>query len=462
MSFEPMDRRRFLRGVGTAMALPLLESMMPAAQAAAAIGTSAAKAANKAAQIVRPNRMVFIFLPNGMHMADWKPTAEGADYALPYILEPLQNLRSEFSVLTNLAQQNARALGDGGGDHARSSATWLTGVHPRKTAGADIKAGISVDQLAAQHIGHLTRFPSLEIGIERGAQAGNCDSGYSCAYSSSVSWRGESTPVAKEVNPRLVFERLFGNGESPEEAASRHYRQRYRKSILDFVMDDARALKKQLGAYDNRKLDEYLDGVREIERRLANVEQANLLSVDMSKQPNGIPKDPGEHIRLMNDMMVLAFQADLTRICTFMYANDGSNKPYRNIGISDGHHHISHHQGNAENHKKIREINRFHTQQLAHLLEKMKGIDENGHSMLDNSMIVYGAGISDGDRHNHDDLPILLAGRGAGTVKQGEHRVYEEKTPMSNLFLSMLDRMNLPNEKVDQFGDSTGRLERLL
>jgi hypothetical protein len=462
MGFEPMDRRRFLRGVGTAMALPLLESMMPAAYGAAAAGTSAAKAADKVAKIVRPNRMVFIFLPNGMHMTDWKPAAEGANYALPYILEPLKNVRSEFSVLSNLAQLNARALGDGGGDHARSSATWLTGVHPRKTAGADLKAGISVDQLAAQHIGHLTRFPSLEIGIERGAQAGNCDSGYSCAYSSSVSWRGESTPVAKEVNPRLVFERLFGNGESPEEAASRHYRQRYRKSILDSVADDARTLKKQLGAHDNRKLDEYLDGVREIERRLANVEQANSLSVDMSKQPNGIPKDPGEHIRLMNDMMVLAFQADLTRICTFMYANDGSNKNYRNIGISDGHHHISHHQGNEENHKKIREINRFHTQQLAHLLEKMKGIDENGHSMLDNSMIVYGAGISDGDRHNHNDLPILLAGRGAGTIKPGTHQVFPEDTPMNNLFLSMLDRMPIPNQKIDQFGDSTGRLERLL
>lgn len=459
MSFEPINRRRFLRGVGTAMALPVLEGMAPLATAAqAATGAAVARGA-KAAERVRPNRMVYIFVPNGMHMADWKPATQGADFALPYILEPLKNVKSEFSVLTGLAQNNARALGDGGGDHARSSATFLTGVHPRKTSGADIQAGISVDQLAAHHVGKQTRFPSLEIGIERGAQAGNCDSGYSCAYSSSISWRSETTPVAKEINPRQVFERLFGNGDSEEESESRLRRNRYRKSILDFVMEDANDLKKKMGARDGRKLDEYLDGVREIERRVTSAEQANAINVDMKKQPGGIPKDPGEHIRLMSDMMVLAFQADLTRVCTFMFANDGSNRPYRNIGISDGHHHISHHQGDKEKHEKIRQINRFHVTQLAYLLEKMKGIQENGHSLLDNSMIVYGAGISDGDRHNHNDLPILLAGRGAGTLKPGSHIVYPDDTPMSNLFLSMLDRMKV---REDKFGDSTGKLERLI
>lgn len=459
MSFEPINRRRFLRGVGTAMALPVLEGMAPLATAAqAATGAAVARGA-KAAELVRPNRMVYIFVPNGMHMADWKPTTQGANFALPYILEPLKNVKSEFSVLSGLAQNNARALGDGGGDHARSSATFLTGVHPRKTSGADIQAGISVDQLAAHHVGKQTRFPSLEIGIERGAQAGNCDSGYSCAYSSSISWRSETTPVAKEINPRQVFERLFGNGDSEEESESRLRRNRYRKSILDFVMEDANDLKKKMGARDGRKLDEYLDGVREIERRVTSAEQANAINIDMKKQPGGIPKDPGEHIRLMSDMMVLAFQADLTRVCTFMFANDGSNRPYRNIGISDGHHHISHHQGDKEKHEKIRQINRFHVTQLAYLLEKMKGIQENGHSLLDNSMIVYGAGISDGDRHNHNDLPILLAGRGAGTLKPGSHIVYPDDTPMSNLFLSMLDRMKV---REDKFGDSTGKLERLI
>ena len=448
---KSIDRRTFLRGVGTALALPLLERMAPVGVAQAA--SAAAKA------IARPNRMLFLFVPNGMHMADWKPATAGANYALPHILEPLKNLRSEFSVLSNLAQNNARALGDGGGDHARSGATWLTGVHPVKTAGADIKAGISVDQLAAQHIGAKTRFPSLEIGIERGAQAGNCDSGYSCAYSSSVSWRGESTPVAKEINPRLVFERLFGNGESEEEAQRRAFRDRYRKSILDFVSEDARSLKKQLGAHDGRKLDEYLDGVREIERRLVGFEQANALEAGPNKAPNGIPKDAGEHIRLMSDMLVLALQTDATRISTFMFANDGSNRSYRNIGISDGHHEISHHQGDVAKHEKIRQINRFHVEQLAYLLQKMKDTPEGEHSLLDNSMIVYGAGISDGDRHNHNNLPILLAGRGAGTLKPGQHLEFPEDTPMSNLFVSMLDKMAIP---VEKFGDSNGSLKPLI
>jgi hypothetical protein len=451
MSIESIDRRTFLRGVGTALALPLLERMVP-------LG-SVAQAATSAAKAARPNRMLFVFVPNGMHMADWKPATTGAGYVLPHILEPLKNVKSDFSVLSGLAQNNARALGDGGGDHARSSATWLTGVHPRKTAGADIKAGISIDQLAAQHVGQKTRFPSLEIGIERGAQAGNCDSGYSCAYSSSVSWRGESTPVAKEINPRLVFERLFGNGESEEEQQRRFFRDRYRKSILDFVAEDAKSLKKQLGAHDNRKLDEYMDGVREIERRLEGFEKANAQMAGPGKVPNGIPKDAGEHIRLMSDMLILAFQTDTTRISTFMFANDGSNRSYRNIGISDGHHEISHHQGDAHKHEKIRQINRFHIEQLAYMLEKMKGIDEGGHSMLDNSMIVYGAGISDGDRHNHNNLPILLAGRGAGTIKPGQHIEFPDETPMTNLFLSMLDKMHIPIEK---FGDSTGSLKPLI
>lgn len=450
-----LNRRKFLRGIGTAMALPLLDSALPVSSVArAAVG-----AISKASEIARPNRMLFVFVPNGMHMPDWTPATTGANFELPPTLQALKNLRSDFSVLTGLAQNNARALGDGGGDHARSCATWLTGIHPHKTDGADIKAGISVDQLAAQHLGEKTRFPSLEIGIERGAQAGNCDSGYSCAYSSSVSWRGESTPVAKEINPRAVFERLFGNGDDVEAAQSRFYRERYRKSILDFVLEDAKTLKKQLGGHDQRKLDEYMSGVREIERRVSSFETAANLDVDMKLQPNGVPKDVGEHIRLMSDMLILAFQADITRISTFMYANDGSNRSYRNIGISDGHHEVSHHQNDPTKQDKIKQINRFHVEQLAYMLEKMKSIDENGHSMLDNSMIVYGAGISDGDRHNHNDLPILLAGGGAGTLKQGQHLKFENDTPMSNLFVTMLDKMKIP---VDKFGDSNGNLKALL
>jgi hypothetical protein len=303
-----LSRRTFLRGVGTAIALPVLDSMMPPV-----VAKAAARAATSVATAAVPNRMVFLFVPNGMHMADWTPATEGA-YELPYILEPLKNVKNNVSVLSGLAQRNAFALGNGAGDHARSGAVWLTGVHPRKTAGTDIQAGISVDQLAAQNIGHLTRFPSLELGIERGAQAGNCDSGYSCAYSSSISWRGESTPVAKEINPRLVFDRLFGNGNKDEAVESRQRRDFLRKSILDFVMEDARDLKSRLGTRDNRKLDEYLSSVREIELRVARATDGAV--VDPAQRPSGIPGDPGEHIRLLGDMMVLALQTDTTRICT--------------------------------------------------------------------------------------------------------------------------------------------------
>ena len=448
---KQIARRTFLRGVGTAMALPLLDGMLPLRALAQSEKAAAAQ------KIIRPNRMLFCFVPNGMHMADWTPAGEGA-FELPWILEPLQKVKNDLTILTGLAQHNAHALGDGGGDHARSTATFLTGVHVKKTDGADIKAGISVDQLAAQHIGHLTKFPSLEVGIERGRQAGSCDTGYSCAYSSAISWRSESTPVAKEVNPRLVFERLFGNGEPQEEAASRQRRDLYKKSILDFVLEDANSLKTQLGARDQRKLDEYLTGVREIENRLNRVEQEAEKNGARATKPSGIPSDPGEHIRLMSDMVILALQADLTRISTFMYANDGSNRSYRNIGISEGHHEISHHGRDPVKQDKIRRINRFHIEQLAYMLEKMKSIPEGEGTLLDNSMIVFGAGISDGDRHNHNNLPILLAGGGAGTLKTGRHIRYQKDTPLNNLYLAMLDRVGV---RADNLGDSTGRLEQL-
>ena len=444
---RPIPRRTLLRGLGTAVALPLLEGMLPLN----ALAQSAPK--------VKPVRLAFLFVPNGMHMADWTPTTQGPNFALPYLLEPLQKVRGSISVLSGLAQQNARALGDGGGDHARSAAAWLTGCHPRKTAGADIKAGISADQIAAQKIGRKTPFPSLEIGCERGAQAGNCDSGYSCAYSSSIAWRGEATPVAKEVDPRLVFERFFGNGNAGETRESRDRRGRYKQSILDFVMEDAKQLQKQLGVQDQRKLDEYFSGVREIEQRLEWAERASDEAETAGvKRPAGIPRDYGAHLRLMSDMMVLAFQADLTRVSTFMFANEGSNRSYRNIDIADGHHELSHHGRSPEKQQKVRAINRFHTEQLAYLLEKMQSIQEDDGTLLDNSMIVYGGGISDGDRHNHDDLPLILVGKGGGTLRTGRHIQYQNPTPMTNLFLSVLDRVGV---RAETLGDSTGRLQQL-
>lgn len=441
-----IPRRTFLRGLGTALALPMLEGMLPLS----ALAQSVKK---------QPVRMAFLFVPNGMNMQHWTPAAQGTDFALPSTLEPLADLRGSLNLVTGLTQRNAFALGDGPGDHARSTACWLTGVHPKKTAGADIRLGISADQVAAQKIGHLTKFPSLEIGCERGALAGDCDSGYSCAYSSSISWRSETTPVAKEVNPRLLFERLFGSGDTDEEALSRAKRDKYRISILDLVLEDAAELKARLGVKDQRKIDEYFTCVREIEQRLHRVEQegASVLPPGTTK-PSGIPKDYETHLRLMGDMMVLAFQADLTRICTFMFANDGSNRSFPNLGISDGHHDISHHGKAAEKLEKKRQIDRFQVDQLAYVLRKMQSIKEFDRTMLDNALLVFGAGISDGDRHNHDDLPILLAGRGGGTITSGRHVVFPNGTPMNNLFLTMLDRVGVD---VETLGDSTGKLQGL-
>ncbi len=403
--------------------------------------------------------MAFCLVPNGMHLPAWTPVKEGANFDLPPTLQPLAKVRDSISILTGLTQHNAEALGDGPGDHARSAATWLTGVHPRKTAGADIHVGISVDQLAAQHIGGATAFPSLEIGCERGGQNGDCDSGYSCAYSSSISWRSATTPVAKEVDPRQVFDRLFGREDPGETAQGRQRRDQERSSILDFVLDDASKLKMRLGSQDRNKLDEYLTGVREIEVRLNKVARVHTAAmVSGVTPPMTMPQDYGEHIRLMADMMVLAFQTDLTRVCTFMWANEGSNRSFREIGVPEGHHDLSHHGGLKEKQDKLMQINQFQVTQLAYMLEKMQAIKEPDGTLLDNSMIVFGGGISDGNRHNHDDLPVLLAGRGGGTIKSGRHIVYPDYTPMANLFLAMLDRVGV---KTDSLGDSNGRLQQL-
>lgn len=437
-----------MKGIGTAVGLPLLESMLPLGAMAQSVQS-------------RPNRIAFLFVPNGMHMQHWRPSTTGANYDLPTILKPLESVQGSVNVLTGLSQLNARALGDGPGDHARSTATWLTGVHPKKTAGADISCGISVDQVAAQAIGDRTRFPSLEIGCEQGAMAGSCDSGYSCAYSSNISWRAAETPNAKEITPRLVFERLFGNGEDLAEAEARAKRTLYNKSILDFVMEDAEKLMPRLGTRDRQKLEEYFESLRAIERRIVDVEERDFddILVGVEVPGRGRPRDRGEHIRLMSDMMVLAFQADLTRICTFMYANDGSNRPYREIGISEGHHEISHHGKAADKLEKKRKIDEYHVEQLAYLLRKMQSIDELDGTLLDNSMLVYGAGISDGDRHNHDDLPILLCGKGGGRIKSGQHLVFPNQTPMNNLFVTLLDKVGVD---VEQLGDSNGNLKELL
>jgi hypothetical protein len=443
-----IPRRTFLKGLGTAIALPMLEAMVPSRLLAA--GKDAAAGAF-------PKRMAFVYVPNGAIMADWTPTTVGTDFKLPPILEPLQPFQKDLLVLSGLAQDKARANGDGGGDHARASATFLTGCQARKTAGAEIKVGVSVDQVAAQRLGHQTRFPSLELGCDRGHKSGSCDTGYSCAYSYNISWKTESTPLPPEVDPRLAFERLFGNGARSEVDRNQALRTRYQKSILDFVVEDANRLKSNLGATDRHKLDEYLTAIREMEQRLEGAERFAETLPDY-KRPNRIPKDFEHHAQLMFDLLVLAFQTDSTRISTFVMAHDGSERSYPGIGVPEGHHTLSHHRDDEEKIQKLIRINRLHMTQFAYLLNRLKSVREGEGTLLDNCMIVYGSGISDGNSHAHDNLPVLVAGKGGGAIQTGRHIRFNRETPLNNLYLSMLDRVGVPADKV---GDSTGKLVEL-
>lgn len=438
-----LNRRMFLRGLGTSVALPLLDAMTPAF---AATDTKT------------PNRMAFAYVPNGIIPDGWRPDEEGSNYAFKRIMAPMEPHRDHLLVLSGLTHNGGRALGDGPGDHARAASSFLTGCHPRKTAGGDIKIGVSVDQIAAQRIGAATRFPSLELGLEDGRLVGNCDSGYSCAYSNNLAWRTESAPLPPEINPRLVFERLFGSGDEVEDRASRARRLKLQKSILDSVQDDTSSLKASLGAADKRKLDEYLHGVREIEKRIAAAERDSRQIAPPMAKPDGMPLDYSEHARLMMDLMAAAFQTDATRVITLMMAREGSTRAYREIGVTDAHHPMTHHRNNEEMVEKVRKINRYHVEQFAYFIEKLAATPDGDGTLLDHSMIVYGSGISDGNRHTHHDLPVLLAGRGNGALKPGRHIRFPAETPMANLFLSMLDRMNVP---IDHLGDSNGKVADL-
>jgi hypothetical protein len=441
---HPISRRTLLKGLGAAVALPWLEAMAPLSVRAATGKTPSF-----------PNRMAFLYVPNGVNMAEWTPKAEGALAELPGILKPLEPVKDHLLVLSGLTADKARPNGDGPGDHARALAAFLTGCQARKTDGADIRVGISVDQVAAARAGHLTRLSSLEIGCESGRQAGSCDSGYSCAYSSTISWRSPTTPVPKEVNPKLVYERLF----STVPDAQRVERDLKRRSILDFVREDAGSLRNKLGANDQRKLDEYFSSIRDIELRIARAAKLPPVEVPAgTKQPSSIPASYEEHLKIMADLLVLAFQTDVTRISTFVLANEGSNRPYGFIGVPEGHHDLSHHGNDAKKLAKIRDINHFHARQLAYLATRLKSIPEGNGTLLDHCMIAYGSGNGDGNRHNHDNLPILVLGRGNGTIKTGRHVRYPRETPLNNLWMSMLDRMNV---KVSSLGDATGRLQGL-
>lgn len=441
-----LPRRAFLRGLGAAVALPMFDAMSPAFAAPSRGGSATA-----------PTRMAFAYVPNGIIMKDWTPSTGGSDFALPRILEPLAAWKDQMLLLSGLTHNNGRALGDGPGDHARAAASYLTGVHPRKTSGADIKCGTSVDQVAAQAIGGKSRFASIELGCEDGRLVGNCDSGYSCAYSNSISWRSESTPMPPEVNPRIVFERLFGTAEEGANPVARAKRDRYRRSILDLVSEDAASLQRSLGPTDQRKLDEYLSGIREIEKRIESSENGKRVTPDIDA-PDGVPADFAEHVRLMFDLMTVAFQADLTRVASFMIGREGSNRTYREIGVPDPHHGISHHRGDEALIEKLAKINRFHMEQFAYFIDKLSKTPDGDGTLLDHSMVSYGSGISDGNRHLHHDLPVLLVGRANGAWKTGRHIEYAKDTPMTNLFLTMLDRVGVKPESI---GDSNGHLEHL-
>ncbi len=444
-----LSRRTVLRGMGTAIALPWLEAMLPRNCYGAPTDAAA------------PVRMAFLSVPNGKHMPDWIPTEEGENFTVPKILEPVAKFKSDMLVLTGLALDGGKAHGDGPGDHARSCASFLTGAHPKKTDGADIANGISVDQFAAGKLGHLTRFPSLELGVERGAQSGNCDSGYSCAYSANIAWRTATTPVPKEVDPAAVFDRLFGNGDKGEQGKAQAKRDQYRRSVLDFALDDAQRLQKQLGVNDQRKLDEYLYAVRDVERRLVESEKLRGKEPDVPDYPRpaGVPREFAQHVELLFDMMALAFQTDSTRVISFMYANEGSNRNYSQIGVSEGHHDLSHHGSDAEKQAKISKINHYHITLLAGFLEKLSTIREGDRRLLDNCLLIYGSGLGDGNRHNHNDLPIAVFGRGGGALRTGRHVKYPEDTPLTNLYLSALDIFGAPTSK---FADSTGKLAGLV
>lgn len=440
---KAISRRTVLRGLGTAVALPLLDAMLPAGY-------------GKPAAAKPPRRMAFIYTPNGAYMPYWMPKAEGADFDLTPCLEPMAAHRKDMIVFGGLTCDKGRANGDGAGDHARASGSFLTGVQVRKTAGANFQAGPSADQLAAMQLGDRTRLPSLELAVEKFRGAGNCDSGYSCVYEHTLSWRDATTPVPPEVNPRQVFDRLFADSSRDPEVATRN---ELRASVLDSVLEDAKDLNRKLGGGDQKKLDQYLSGVRELEKRLARAEPLSpaVLPDDISR-PAGVPADLTEHIRLLCDLMVLAFQTDSTRISAFMLGREGSEQKYRMVGVNEGHHSISHHMNKADNLEKLKVINTYLVSQLAYLTGKLKSVTEGDGTLLDNCMVAFGSAIADPNRHNHHDLPVLLVGGGGGTIKTGRHVKYKAETPLNNLWLAMLERFGA---KATKLGDSTGVLEGL-
>ena len=440
---EALSRRGFFRGMGACIALPTLASMYPSI----ALAAKATKSA--------PTRMAFLSVPNGTIPGAWWPAGDaGTNFELSPTLAPLAKVRNQLQVISGLANISAEAGPDGAGDHARAGGTFLTGVRVKKTAGSDIHAGVSIDQKVANQIGHLTRFSSLELTCDAVRKAGDCDSGYACAYVYNLAWRSAVQPLSPEHNPRFVFERLFGAGAPGERVANLKRRQQEQHSILDYVMQDAHALDTRLDGRDRQKLDQYLTSVREIEQRIENSERLAVKNPSMNA-PAGVPTSYKEHISLMFDMLLLAFQTDSTRVATLLVAREGSNRSFDEIGIAEGHHNLTHHQNKPEMIEKVKQIDHWYVQRLAEFLEKMDATKEfDGQSLLHHSMILYGSGNADGNRHTHANLPVVVAGSGGGKLKTGRY-VKAESTPITNLYLTMADGMGA--QGIETHGDSTGR-----
>jgi hypothetical protein len=442
-----IQRRHFIRGLGAAIALPMLDSMIPAA-----VGQTAKAVAKKAP----PLRLSFFYVPNGIVMNHWTPTAEGSAFELPTILKPLEAFRDQTTIFTGLNNDKGNAHGDGGGDHARAGASFLTGAHPKKTGGSDIRAGISADQLAAEQVGHETRLPSLELGLDDNRVVGHCDSGYSCAYTNSIAWRGPSTPLPPETNPRLLFERLFGDFDPSISVEARARRANYRRSILDDAREETRKLLGQVGPSDRHKLDEYLTTIRDLEKRIEQASKSVPSAAPEFDKPAGIPSSFADHAKLMYDLQAIAFQADLTRVATMVVGREGSVRTYEEIGVPDPHHPLSHHRNQPDALEKLTKINTHHVELFAHFLNRLRNTKDGEGNLLDHSMILYGCGIADSNRHTHEDIPVLVSGGGNGALKGNRHVKVAENTPVTNLYLSLVDRMGVRAEKL---GDSTGKLE---
>ncbi|MBX5483204.1 MAG: DUF1552 domain-containing protein [Myxococcaceae bacterium] len=436
-----ISRRTLLRGAGAVMALPLLEQMLPSISRAQAMGAPP------------PRRIVAFYVPCGIHMADFTPSSTGSSYTLSKTLTPLGPYKAKFNVLTGLANLPARP--DGPGDHASGTGAFLTNAHPFKTEGTDIRNGISMDQVAANQLRAYTRFPSLELGTDGGGTTGNCDSGYSCAYARNISWTGPQTPMPKETNPALVFDRLFGAESGIDTAAQIAKRKKYKQSIIDFVREDAQALDKKLGATDRKKMDEYLTSVRELELRIQAIDEGPQCTPGNAP---GAPTDIREKTRAMLDMLALAFQCDQTRVATFMLGNAGSNRVYDFLGLTDGHHTYSHHQNDPANFAALQKIDQWEIEQLAYLFGKLDAIKEPDGTALDNSLIFFSSEIEDGNAHRHTNLPIILGGSAGGAIATGRHVKYTNNPSVGQLFISMLNAVGVPTQA---FGEATSPLPNL-